>query len=47
VSNRSNIADADEERLFSDLKNQDEKAYRKLVSLFQAKLKNCCLRDNP
>jgi len=40
VSNRSNIADADEERLLSDLKNQDEKAYRKLVSLFQAKLKN-------
>lgn len=40
MSNKSNIADADEERLLSDLKNQDEKAYKKLVSLYQAKLKN-------
>jgi len=40
VSNKPNIADVDENRLLLDLKNQDEKAYRKLVSLFQAKLKN-------
>jgi RNA polymerase sigma-70 factor, ECF subfamily len=40
VSNKPNTADVDENRLLIDLKNQDEKAYRKLVSLFQAKLKN-------
>jgi RNA polymerase sigma-70 factor, ECF subfamily len=40
VSNKPNIADVDENRLLLDLKNQDEKAYRKLVSLFQVKLKN-------
>jgi RNA polymerase sigma-70 factor, ECF subfamily len=40
VSNKPNIADVDESRLLLDLKNQDGKAYRKLVSLFQAKLKN-------
>jgi RNA polymerase sigma-70 factor (ECF subfamily) len=40
VSNRSNIAEADEERLLLDLKNREEKAYISLVSLYHAKLKN-------
>lgn len=40
MSNKPNIADIDEDRLLVDLRNKDEKAYRKLVSLFQAKLKN-------
>ncbi len=40
MSNKPNIADVDENRLLLDLKNQDEKAYRKLVSLYQAKLRN-------
>ncbi len=40
MSNRSNIAEADEERLLLDLKNREEKAYISLVSLYHAKLKN-------
>ena len=40
MSNKSNIVDADETRLVSGLKNQDKEAYERLVSLYQAKLKN-------
>lgn len=40
MSNKPNIADTDEGRLLVDLRNKDEKAYKKLVHLYQAKLRN-------
>ena len=40
MSNNLNSADIDDRSLVINLKNQDERAYRELVSRYQAKLKN-------